>query len=677
MQDRREVPPEIEANLRAVGNEPRPDNLDPAAPKIQLTEVEAKESDLKTLIERTVLEDAAKQKLLGLLDEEIRLKRQSSLEALDEKTPQTLFSPHFKSLKDYQDNTRKVFTKDLPKGDDSTRDIEAALLAMHESSTKLLNQSLNKKNEDDELAAYNNFRRRFPLDENGNVVSVAQNPLPGTYNLMKELEGKNPPSLKNGKNKYIHVSGNTLTSDDPKALGYAMASSGFKRAEFSGTPQNAIKAAKAALISGVETVALDQATLEKLNNPRSFSSPRQYVHYQKEWEALTNIMHAKSVTRKTKENAVFNQSPDLSPQAQEFNLISANQPGHRQMLKGMNEKERAQLAYELRDQQFDVGDKHYNGHEYIRQFVKEFDSLLTGYGGQVAFDFEYNRIAATRILEKVEKAADPQGKAQALLGENHHTRMALFSKMAVDLDVKTILVEQLINQQKLVEQNAPMLSNFTHPRGNFEKELRAVLSRCEENELTTIMEGINYEKHSPLKETVRKAFESTNKYNYADDKADRKFWNDIEKELDVDRAADTILTTYTPEIRMRIYEKIDQLDVDHASALRAAIILKILQERQEYEKNNPILSKFDQGDFEKEIEHGVLEGVDVYSDDALGSYLTRIASSIQDENSPAFVKFKNILSKKGIEFDENAVELSDESQDDDLDPDGNIFPRRR
>lgn len=408
--------------------------------KVKIDKLEQLETELKGKL-------AKSNTLTTRFEEDMDLVRNSSIDSLNDNLARNEKSKPLKGskgLEDRQNQTKAFFDAELKKLKESEtltvnqiKEIRERLAEIHKVRQTLLTKALNKEDEARLEHAFSRFKGYTgynPLSDK-NLTMVTQQKKTASF---LDLINATATKTINWPGGSITLRGNSLVSNDPVALGLAIAAAGYKSIEItSGNPHHALTTAEAAIRAGVYDIEFDEATRNRIFNAHLYRTPAEADIAAERYHSIIKMRDAVVAAQQQQLNSAFNK--DVTPlnnlQLEEAALrrINPNEQGHRAIIQGMDSKDQVSLALEWEDQGVQMI-KHEKGKDVVYNAKDYIQSLLYNPIAKKNFTQEYdNRQNAARVAAvKTNMAAinQPQPLADLIANErNPQVRQALYGEL--------------------------------------------------------------------------------------------------------------------------------------------------------------------------------------------------------------------------------------------------------
>lgn len=418
MQTRSENKPSVE--LSAAGTAPPPVQLsakpDPDATLDKLKELEQRLNEMIGLY----VQDQAKNKFINeRLKHDADLVKNASLDQLNDAKSQIKLADSV-GLKERQQKTADKIKEQLVGVDnEKAKEINELLARIHEVRLSILNNAISKQNDDEYAIAYdlfNNYMGRKPPEV---TARPAGTPAP-KKNLREEL---GIPGRVDHQNKTFSVefSGNEARSSDPTGLGYGMVAAGYKDIEFTGSPEKALEAMRAALKAGAENVDLDEKTKKYLEDPNNgfYTGYDHWRAVNKEYRDIRKLVEAKKEVAAHTQNRVFSQeTPKVKMHLDIFERLN-NDEQRRAFLVSLPIEDLVDLTFEIErlnrakgiETPFIWGETKVDEYDYFSHLLK-----TEGPNGwiELAFKQKYGE-AQLKKIEDFKKLKNPVEAAEFIM----------------------------------------------------------------------------------------------------------------------------------------------------------------------------------------------------------------------------------------------------------------------
>jgi hypothetical protein len=307
--------------------------------------------------------------------DEIVAVKKATISQLDSTLKELKFSEFGVGLKEHQEHTKSLLDSIIKQkvaagqlADDAAKqeiqtlkNIQANLKAVHEARLSLLDEYQNKETDTRKKHAYGLLKTHWNLTSpiKGGAINTTDPTIDDHFQQSEVI------TKANDKKSWIQKLPNgCIAGTDPTAVGHAMADTNYKEIEFSGEPQQALKAAIAAFDAGAEKVSLSRETLNDLHNPSLFKSKEKWQEALDEYKALNDRQAARSKVKNSKtSNPVFDSNTKenkASDNFAEFNELESApntntaRVSRIQMLCGMEPIDVAKMAKEAKRDQAKV-----------------------------------------------------------------------------------------------------------------------------------------------------------------------------------------------------------------------------------------------------------------------------------------------------------------------------------
>jgi hypothetical protein len=359
-------------------------------PKYTLHELEQNlQESIKAFLLYTLNDDQEDEEMaLMQAEDEIVDVKKATISQLDSTLKEPKFSEFGVGLKEHQEYTKSLLDKiTKEKEKNATKAgyrkneintqitlliaIQTQLAEVHKARISLLDEHQKKETNIKDKHAYGLLKTHWDLAP---VINSTDPTIDGLFQQSEVI------TKTNDRNSWIHkLQNGCIEGTDPIAVGYAMAATNYKGIEFSGTPQQALKAAIAAFDAGAEDVSLSRETLASLENPSSFKSTAEWKQTTAEYKAFMERQAARAEIKNSKNtNHVFDpKTPEdkASDNLKVFNKLPPDSDPKKaslaqmQMLIGMGPKDVAELAWKAREQNYT--DQHVKGIKYFNQLYRQ------------------------------------------------------------------------------------------------------------------------------------------------------------------------------------------------------------------------------------------------------------------------------------------------------------------
>jgi hypothetical protein len=342
------------------------------------------------------------------------------------------------NLTAYQKHSKKFFDDKLKAAqeeEDVKKNIIAKLTAVHKMREALLKKALEEEDKKRMKKASNDLFDKlgdyYTKNANGEeeIEARGSGGVTPARDFMEELN-KAGGHLRSSAQGSIYVrkstSDNTLSSNDPEALGLAIVAAGHATCEFKGAPMKAIAAAEAALKAGLKEASFDSTTLQKIRSRSSYRNEKEYQNAIERLDGIKNWSDTNKGTRADNQNGVFNEKQAVSDNAHKFARFAPELPGHVDMFKSLTLDERVELAQEIGNKTFKVMKdgtktlKNMDGYEYIKFLIKK----TAGAGAPIqrdSFEKSYGVKVSEKIINDLKGEQDPKEVARKIAEQKNNT----------------------------------------------------------------------------------------------------------------------------------------------------------------------------------------------------------------------------------------------------------------